>query len=183
MQHLSLSYLMNLTESLKQHSQAAFEKIYYQFHEQIYCFIISKTKSAYIAQEVTQLTFIKVWQQRDKLNSDLDIQPQLFNIARQIMIDELRKEATRFKHEGQYAETPFTDSLIDAIESRELLRIMEKDISEMPKMRRLVFELSRKQGLSHKEIAELFSISPKTVEQHIGRALAQLKQHLYTIFL
>ena len=53
----------------------------------------------------------------------------------------------------------------------------------MPRLRRLVFELSRNQGLSHKEIATLVSITPKAVEYHIGRALHQLKQHLYSIML
>lgn len=50
-------------------------------------------------------------------------------------------------------------------------------------MRRKVFEMSRKEGLSHKEIAAQFSISTKTVEQHISKALLQLKQHLYSIML
>lgn len=174
---------MHRIQALKEDNQKTFEDIYHRYHQQIYSFILYRTKSEYIAQEVTQITFIKVWEQRTSLKEDVDIQLQLFGMARQTMIDQLRKEATRFKYEGQYAETPFTDSLIDAIESKELLQIMEKDIEEMPPMRRLIFELSRKQGLSHKEIAHMFSISPKTVEQHISKALAQLKQHLYSIML
>lgn len=174
---------MEKIQALKEDNQKIFDEIYRSYHHQIYGFVFHRTKSEYIAQEVTQITFIKVWEQRTALKDNVDIQLQLFGMARQAMIDQLRKEATRFKYEGQYAETPFTDSLIDAIESKELLQIMEKDIEGMPPMRRLVFELSRKQGLSHKEIAQLFSISPKAVEQHIGKALAQLKQHLYSIML
>lgn len=174
---------MEYVKAIKADNQKIFNQVYAQYHEKIYGFILQRTQSAYIAEEVTQLTFIKFWKQRAILSEQIGINIQLFGMARQVMIDVLRKEATRFKYEGDSAPTPFTDSLIDAIESKDLLRLMEQDIQNMPKMRKLVFELSRKQGLSHKEIADLFSISPKTVEQHIGKALMQLKQHLYSIML
>ncbi|MBD1433506.1 RNA polymerase sigma-70 factor [Sphingobacterium sp. DN00404] len=174
---------MEHIRAIKEDDQRAFQQVYACYHARIYGFILQRTKSEYVAEEVTQLTFIKLWKQRGILSEQLSIDVQLFGMARQVMIDVLRKEATRFKYEGEFAETPFTNSLIDAIESKDLLQILERDIQNMPKMRRLVFELSRKQGLSHKEIANIFSISPKAVEYHIGKALLQLKQHLYSIML
>ena len=174
---------MEHIQPIKSADRKSFNIVYDKYHRQIYGFILKRTQSDYIPQEVTHLTFIKLWNQKEKLDEQLSILIQLFGMARQVMIDLLRKEATRFKHEGQTAVTPFTDSLIRAIESKDLLRIMEKDIERMPTMRRKVFELSRKEGLSHKEIASQFSISTKTVEQHISKALLQLKQHLYSIML
>jgi len=174
---------MEYIQPIKSSDQKSFNSVYEMYHGQIYGFVLKRTQSDYIAQEVTQLTFIKLWNQREKLNEELSILIQLFGMARQVMIDLLRKEAIRFKHEGQTAATPFTDSLIRSIESKDLLQMMERDIQNMPRMRRKVFELSRKDGLSHKEIAALFSISTKTVEQHITKALLQLKQHLYSIML
>lgn len=172
---------MQLVKALKENYSNAFDIIYNQYHQQIYGYVLQRSQSSYIAQEVTQLTFIKLWDKREVLDDQLAVDLQLFGMARQVMIDLLRKESVRFKYEGQSAHTPFTDSLIDAIENKELLRLIEEDIQNMPKMRRIIFELSRKNGLSHKEIAEMFSISPKAVEQHIGKALLQLKQHLYSI--
>ncbi|NQD70709.1 sigma-70 family RNA polymerase sigma factor [Sphingobacterium shayense] len=174
---------MEHIKGLKENRDVVFKEVYIQYHSQIYSFIILRTKSEYIAEEVTQLTFIKLWKQRELLRENLPLNIQLFGIARQVMIDLLRKEATRFKHEGLTATTPFTNCLIHAIESKDLLHLLQKDIQNMPKMRRTIFELSRNNGLTHKEIAKLFSISPKTVEHHIGKALGQLKQHLYSIML
>ncbi len=174
---------MEHIQPIKSSNQKSFNLVYEKYHRQIYGFVLKRTQSDYIAEEVTQLTFIKLWNQREKLDEQLSILLQLFGMARQVMIDLLRKEATRFKYEGQTAVTPFTDSLIRAIENKDLLRMMEKDIQNMPAMRRKVFELSRKECLSHKEIAAQFSISTKTVEQHISKALLQLKQHLYSIML
>ncbi len=174
---------MNEIIALQSDNELVFNRIYEDHHRRIYSFIWSRTKSTYLAEEVTQLTFIKFWKSRAALSHTLEIKVQLFGMARQVMIDLLRKEAARFKYEGETASTPFTNSLIDAIESKDLLQIIEKDIENMPKVRRLVFELSRKQGMSHREIAEIFSISTKAVEKHIGKALGQLKQHLYSIML
>lgn len=174
---------MELIKAIREDRKEAFNTLYSQYHEQIYGFVFQRSQSSYIAQEVTQLTFIKLWNNRQSLNEEVAINIQLFGMARQTMIDLLRKESVRFKYEGQAAETPFTDSLINSIESKDLLHLMEQDIQNMPKMRRMIFELSRKNGLSHKEIAEIFSISPKAVEHHIGKALLQLKQHLYSIML
>ncbi|CDT17279.1 RNA polymerase, sigma-24 subunit, ECF subfamily [Sphingobacterium sp. PM2-P1-29] len=174
---------MEHIKAIKEDNHQIFTQVYDQYHTQIYSFILLKTRSEYIAEEVTQLTFIKLWKQRNQLNEQLGIHIQIFGMARQVMIDLLRKESNRFKYEGESANTPFTDSLITAIESKDLLQIMEQDIENMPKMRRIIFELSRKQGLTHKEIAQLYSISPKTVEHHIGKALMQLKQHIYSIML
>jgi len=174
---------MNLIASIQEDNDQAFSQVYQNFHREIYGFILQRTKSEFIAEEVTQLTFIKVWKNRAKLNPAMSINVQLFGMARQVMIDELRKEANRFKYEGEAAVTPFTDNLIKALESKDLMRIIEKDIANMPPVRRLVFELSRKQGLKHKEIAQTLNISTKSVEQHITKALVQLKQHLYSIML
>lgn len=174
---------MEHIQPIKSSNQKSFNLVYEKYHRQIYGFVLKRTQSDYIAEEVTQLTFIKLWNQREKLDEQLSILLQLFGMARQVMIDLLRKEATRFKYEGQTAVTPFTDSLIRAIENKDLLRMMEKDIQNMPTMRRKVFELSRKEGLSHKEIAAQFQFPQKTVEQHISKALLQLKQHLYSIML
>ncbi|MCL7987147.1 sigma-70 family RNA polymerase sigma factor [Sphingobacterium sp. lm-10] len=174
---------MNEIHALQSDNELVFNRIYEDYHPRIYSFILSRTKSTYLAEEVTQLTFIKFWKSRDALSHTLEIHIQLFGMARQVMIDLLRKEAARFKYEGDTAETPLTNSLINAIESKDILQIIEKDIESMPKMRRLVFELSRKHAMSHREIADMFSISTKAVEKHIGKALGQLKQHLYSVML
>ncbi|WP_312192743.1 RNA polymerase sigma factor, partial [Sphingobacterium sp.] len=126
---------MEHIQPIKSSNQKSFNLVYEMYHRQVYGFVLKRTQSDYIAQEVTQLTFIKLWNQREKLDEQLSIALQLFGMARQVMIDLLRKEATRFKYEGQTVATPFTDSLIRAIENKDLLRMMEKDIQNMPTMR------------------------------------------------
>lgn len=174
---------MQLVDDLKQGDLKAFNAIYAEYHHRLYFFIKKKTQSTFLAEEVVQLTFIKLWNYKHTLKSNIDISIQLFHMVKQVMIDELRKEATRNRCEGESAQTPFTDNLVQSIEAKDLKRILEEELSDMPATRKLVFSLSRERGLSHKEISEMMGISTKTVEAHITKTLSQLKQYIYTIML
>lgn len=173
----------NLIRGLKDGDLSVFNSVYRRYHAQIYSFIHHKTQSDFIATEVVQLTFIKFWEHRTVLCEDTALNVQLFGMSRQVMISELRKEATRSRYNSASAQQPFSDNLIRMIESRDMLKHFENEIDSLPPVRKMVFNLSRKQGLSHKEIAEILSISPKTVENHIGKVLSRLRQYMYSIFL
>jgi len=172
---------LNLITAIKHGNLTIFNSVYSLYHAQIYSFIKHKTQSDFIAQEVVQLTFIRLWQKRETLNDQVALNVQLFGLAKQEMINEVRKEATRNKYNSQSEQLPFTDSLIKIIESRDTLKHLERELEALPPMRKMVFNLSRKNGLSHKEIAEMLCISPKTVENHIGKVLAQLKHYIYLL--
>jgi RNA polymerase sigma-70 factor (family 1) len=174
---------LTLIAALKEGNLTVFNSVYTQYHAQIYSFINHKTQSTFIAQEVVQLTFIRLWQKRETLQENVALNVQLFGMARQEMIDEVRREATRSKYNSQSEQVPFTDSLIKIIESRDTLQHLEKELEALPPMRKMVFNLSRKNGLSHKEIAEMLCISPKTVENHIGKVLSQLKHYMYLFLI
>lgn len=150
-----------------------FNKVYEAYHHKLYAYIFHKTSSAFYAQEVVQLTFIKLWEKRQNISEDYTLSVQLFKIARSILIDTLRKEAIRQKHQD-HANKNFTPVI--HIESyKDTMEAVDYEIEKMPRVRREVFKLSRKEGFSYKEIAELLSISPKTVENHISAAIKQLK--------
>ncbi|KLT64373.1 RNA polymerase sigma factor [Pedobacter sp. BMA] len=161
----------------------AFNHAYSLYHKQIYQFIFKKTQSEYIATEVVQLCFIRLWEKRKTLNEDTALNIQLFGMARQVMIDELRKETARLKYNNGSSQVPFTDNLMAMIESRDMLKHFEREIESMPPMRKMVFNLSRQNGLSYAEIAEMLGISTKTVEGHIGKVLSRLKSYMFTILM
>ena len=56
---------MEHIQPIKSSNQKSFNIVYEKYHRQIYGFVQKRTQSDYIAQEVTQLTFIKLWNQRE----------------------------------------------------------------------------------------------------------------------
>ena len=68
-------------------------------------------------------------------------------------------------------------------DEKEFLKQVTDVINGMPEMQRKTFQMSRVDGLSYKEIAEKLSISIKTVEVHIGRALKKIRKQLPILVL
>ena len=94
------------------------------------------------------------------------------------MTDLLRKQQVRNRHTASMVrETPDWHMETDLTVKEELTRVYNS-IEQLSPIRRNVFKLSRFEGLPHKEIARQLSISPKTVENHIVRAIRQLKDSL-----
>ncbi len=175
---------MNTIAALKQGNLLVFNEVYYSWHKRIYYFILRKTKSPFIAEEVVQLTFIKFWNYRESLADDLDVQLQLFRIARTTLIDFLRKE-TVYKEKVIHVIERYTlpvDDLWGKLAEKELQHKLAHALEEMPPMRRKVFEMSRFKGMSHQQIAQELSLSTRTVETHIFQAIRQLKHYLGLLF-
>ena len=59
--------------------------------------------------------------------------------------------------------------------SSEITRIIQDTLQSLPDQTRRVFEMSRYESLSVKEIAEELSISPKSIEYHITKSLKALR--------
>jgi DNA-directed RNA polymerase specialized sigma24 family protein len=92
---------------IKADKQSAFNDTYFRYHHQIYSFVFKKTQSAHIATEVVQLCFIRLWESRKSLKEDLELNIQLFGMAHQVMIDELRRESTRIKYNRASSDQPW----------------------------------------------------------------------------
>ena len=73
----------------------------------------------------------------------------------------------------------------DSIFAREINLLIEMVVSEMPKQRQLIYRMSREEGLSNNEIANMLGISKRSVENQLSLALKEIKQSIltYIIFL
>ncbi|MDT3403584.1 RNA polymerase sigma-70 factor [Mucilaginibacter terrae] len=160
---------------LREGCLTTFRMIYYQYHPKLYAYLLGKTSSSYIAEEVVQLTFIKLWNNRASVSSDFPLDVQLFRIARTTLIDELRKDVIRNNHISRIEQNITQEGYADQFDERETLKRVNNAIEQLPHMRKMVFKLSRINHLTNQEIAEMLSISPKTVENHISLAIKELR--------
>lgn len=161
--------------ALKQNDIFTFDELFHRYHQKIYFLILSRTKSSYIAEETTQLTFIKLWNYRHHLDESLPLSQQLFRIARTTLIDVLRKDAVYSAMKQNMLTSSELSDGFALMEVKELNETLQEAVQKLPPVRRKVFELSRNHSHSHKEISKLLSLSVKTVETHISLALKQLR--------
>jgi RNA polymerase sigma-70 factor (family 1) len=172
--------LLSIKE-LKAGDESYFKQVFDQYHQKLYFFILYKTRSEYIAEEVVQLAFTKLWQCRHTLKEEYTISTQLFRIATTTLIDFLRKynskEAVTARLDTLQMEKGI-DSTIEKMNGADLQKRISAAVNDLPPVRKQVFEMSREQGMSYREIAETLSVSSKTVETHIYKALKQIKKHI-----
>ena len=101
-------------------------------------------------------------------------------MAYTILIDQIRKEAVNQKLLNKVEVNDQTDNITEYTNT---LAAIEYVLELMAPMRKKVFKLSRFDGFSHKEIAEKLSISPKTVEYHVSKAIKQIKAVLSSFWI
>ncbi len=166
---------------IKEGDKAAFNKVFEEYHLKLYQYIYKYTGSAYYAEETVQLAFIRLWEKREGLSDQYSISTQLFRIARSIHIDLLRKDKVRSTQElsDVFVSNPLQEE--QYIQKEELGNVFAA-IEELPAQCQQVFRLSRFNQLSHSEISEQLSISPKTIETHITKALKYLRKSITMLF-
>lgn len=159
-------------------SKSAFTDIFYAYHKKIYLFCRKYFFNQEDAEEVVQDVFLKLWQRRKNIDPEQNFQSYLYAIAKNSVYDSLKKKV---KQQMQYYDTSF-DEAVNETENLVLFRELQKNFDEalttLPDKRREIFYMSRKEGLSNKEIAEKMGISLKTVETHISLAI----QHFRKLF-
>lgn len=175
---------MVLIALIKSDDAVAFKEVYNMYHHAVNNFIIKKTQSEYLAEEVVQITFYKLWKYRKSLKEDIPIINQIFRIARTTLINLLKKEKYVSEYQYSIRNLPETyDHVTEEILYNESLQRLRLLIEQLPPMRRRVFELSRMNRLSYREISEMLSISTKTVENHINLALKFIRPYFSLIIL
>ncbi|MGA9649560.1 RNA polymerase sigma factor [Pedobacter sp.] len=157
----------------------AFEEIYERFNGLLYIYACKLVSDREDARDIVQEIFVYLWSNPNiKIKSQLSA--YLYTAVRYKVFDWLDKNKSKsnyllslenFIEQGNC----ITD---DYIREREFASIIEKEVSLLPPKMRQIFEMSRQQHLSQKEIAELLHLSDKTVKKQMSNALKVLRLKL-----
>ncbi|MGB3589605.1 MAG: RNA polymerase sigma-70 factor [Tunicatimonas sp.] len=159
----------------------AFKQIFDQYKDAIFGYSYKLTKSSTLAEETVQEVFLKIWQNRTKLDFTRPIKPYIYKIAQNHVYNTLRNAAysDKLKEEIFYSHAIGHTTTEDQVVYRDLEAFQEKTIQTLPTRRQLIFRMSRTEGLSHEEIAQRLEISPNTVKDQIVKALKTIKEQLH----
>ena len=144
-----------MIDEIKEGNAAAFEQLYHLYKEKLLAYFLKKTNSIDAAKDLMQTTFFKLWQYRRSLSADYLPEQQLFYIARTVFIDYLRRESKQHKIKAGIKARTDEKQAADYIYSFDAEARLENVSSEMPQLRRKVFQLHRLEGYSYKEIAKI----------------------------
>ena len=115
-----------LVIKLKNGDKKAFKKLFQKYSERIYYFTISYIKNKEESEEITQEVFVKLWNKRNDLKPDLSFSSFLFMIAKNAVIDLLRKKKKEvFLREDFIKDIKDSNKSYDNLEYLELKKIVE----------------------------------------------------------
>lgn len=175
----SLPSNKKLVEEIRQNNKEAFEQLFHFHYTGLQRFLWGYVKSSDIAEGLVQEVFVRIWEKRKSLNPDENIKTYIYKVGRNLAIDHLRHQKIVQKWEKEKkalrSYSLVRKNLDDKVHKKFMLKEVKKAISNLPERRRQVFILSRYEGMSYKEIADVLDISVNTVETQISRALSTLR--------
>jgi RNA polymerase sigma-70 factor (family 1) len=169
-----------LVEHLKSGEQTAFSEIYNRYWAMLYTTCYKMLRDESEAQDIVQDLFVTLWAKRNALDLKTSLSGYLYITARHKVLNAIRKRKNSDKiidALGGYIQTQDA-SVLEQITEKELATAIEKEIQNLPEKMKQVFEYSRKDYLSNREIADKMGISDKTVKKQIGNAIKVLRLKL-----
>jgi RNA polymerase sigma-70 factor (family 1) len=171
--------------------QEAFTLFFHAFRNRVYSFSFSFTRSAEVAEEITQDVFIKVWTNRESLNQIENIDAWLSTITRNLCFNYLKKLALERNAKQQIKPQSISEQDVDQYLLYKERRIQVSEaVDQLSPQQRLIFSLNRDQGLKNEEIARQLNLSPNTVKTHMVTALRKIRSflqshtaHLFSLIL
>jgi RNA polymerase sigma-70 factor (ECF subfamily) len=132
------------------------------------------------AEDIVQETFIRLWERRSDWDPRASARVILYTIVRNLALNGRKSAKVRDRWDVQRrvlrpSPIPAPD---DALEADELTLALQEAIEALPPRRREILLLSRYDSLSRSEIAELLSLSPQTVANHLALAISDLRERL-----
>jgi len=175
---------LNIVTAIQNGEENWFKLAYEENHEKTYFYFLKKTKSSEDAKDLLQTTFLKLWQYRNSISPDFALEQQIFHIARTVFIDHIRKQNRQLQFRKEASMEAGTEAIQESFSTYfDTQKLLQSALITMPEMRKKVFELNRLQGYTYREIAELLSISEKAVDNHLTKAVKQLKKVLPLLML
>jgi RNA polymerase sigma-70 factor (ECF subfamily) len=172
-----LQYLM---QRLRASDEEAFKEIFDVFQESIFRYLYFKCKNVQVAEDLLQEVFYKLWKNRNTLNPSQSIKSYLYTLAENLFLNFCRHEKVVKNHLQAHHDATESHLVTPEylLEEEEFRSQLENAIALLPDKVREVYMLSRMEDLSYQEIAERQSISIKTVESHMVKALRMLRETL-----
>lgn len=169
-----------LIERLRYGDENAFSEIYQLYAASLIGFASSKLYSLEEARDLIHDVFVYLWAEQKKIQIHSSLQSYLFAITRHRIIDHIRRNVTREEYASMLhgLTLDLENNLEKNIEAKDLVKVIEKVVGNLPPRTKEIYRLSRNEYKSISEIAEMLHLSDQTVKNQLTRALKFLRTSL-----
>ncbi|NER13779.1 RNA polymerase sigma-70 factor [Leptobacterium flavescens] len=164
-------------KALKQGNKYAFKHLFERYYQRLVAYIMSYNNNQAQAEDIVQQAYIRLWENRNRLDEGRSPKHYLYAIAYNNYIDSVKKDKRKQKLLNELWERALQDRVEEDTESMEKRMLkLRSVIDALPPRCREVIRLNKISGAGYKEIAERLSISVKTVEYHMCTAYKRIRE-------
>lgn len=169
-----------LLKQISEGDEQAFGVLFYHYLPVLQAFALRFTKSDSAAEEIIQDTFLRVWLNRDKLESVENVKAWLYKYTSSECLSYLRKVLKQARAMDDLKKEEFfeNNNTSDTIHLNEVSELVRKAVDKLPQQRKRIYEMSRNEGLTIPQIAEILHLSPNTVKNALVTSLKSIREYL-----
>ena len=157
----------------------AFEQLFARLGPRVHAFFLRSFRDSSVADDLLQVTFMKVHRARDQYDQGLRVAPWVFTVAARVRLDELRKrlrlpedadeEALARADAQAFRDPPPDADLVDAVRAA---------LEKLPESQRTVIHLHRYEGMTFPEIAKVLGTTAGAIKLRAFRGYETLRKEL-----
>ena len=172
-----------------QANEGAFTSLFHMYKNKLYAYIFRLTESEMLAEDIVQDVFMKLWHDHPSLINIDNFGSYLFRMSKNQVINHFKRMAheTLIMAEIFHQKPAGHNETQDMISLKDVEKVLGEILEKLPPQQKAIYHLSREEGRTHEEIADLLKISPNTVKNHMVQAMStvrtQLRKHADTMLI
>lgn len=167
----------NNIKALCKGDQKAFEVLFLYYQPKLVYFLTGFIKDVELARDMAQDIFLNVWNNKDKLSEIKSFKAYIFKMGKNAICNYYDHSIVNEKFVAEQLARPAEiENSEELIFAKQLQSLIDITVSKMPSQRKLIYTMSRIDGLKNDEIAEKLNINKRTVENHLTAALADIRK-------
>lgn len=152
-----------------------FYDIYEEYYGRVRAFLYSLVKDRWAADDLVQDTFIKVKRHLDQVRDSEKLSSWIFRIACNLSRDYFQRQKRADEDHGKPDCSSMDIPLMKMIEQKQMSDCVQEKFNRLPEQSRIILTLFDVMEFSHKEIADILSLSEANAKVRLFRARKQFK--------
>lgn len=180
MQTIDADQVRKLLLKIQMGNEAAFKQLFDLYRSRVYTTARRMTKDEWLAEEILQDTFIKIWMSRDKLENIGNFEAWLYTVARNVtynLLKRVAREKGNFDRLVQDSITLFYPEADYQIQEKEFQKILNQAIERLPAKQKATYQLIKEQHLKRDEAALQLNVSSETVKWNLDQAMRSIRAY------
>lgn len=169
-----------IIERIRKGDKQEFENLFRSSYTSLVRYAKAILRDHDTSEEIVQELFFRLWQDRESLTINSSLKGYLFRSVHNRALHYIEHLQVVARHAGEMAAMTdqSTESVTETIYFSELQARVARVLERLPERCSEIFRMNRFEGLKYNEIAEKLSVSMKTVEANMGKALKEFRKAL-----